>query len=87
MKKKSLKPVIKQLQLKLLQHQQRVGYLEADEKAYTKGFGPEISRLQTEISYLKGELESRGHKPYAPMSPEAIALLTKQPKRGLKAHE
>ena len=84
MKKKQLKrlsPIVKQLQIKRLQYQQRVGYLEADEKAYTKGFGPEISRLQTEISHLKGELESLGHKPYVPMSPEAIALLTKNEER------
>ena len=81
MKKKPLSPTVKRLQLKRLQYQQRVGYLEADEKAYTKGFGPEINRLQLEISHLRGELESRGHKPYAPMSPEAIALLTKNEER------
>lgn len=76
MRKKTLKPAVKKLQLKLLRAQQRLGYLEADEKAYRKGYGPEIGQLRVEISQFKDELEHLGHQPYAPMSPEAIALLT-----------
>ena len=81
MKKKTLSPTVKRLQIQRLQCQQQLSYLEADERAYTRGYGPVIAALRTEISQLRLALEKQGHKPYEPLSPEALTLLTKSPKR------